>query len=129
MGELQLPNRLARQLLQSRTPQTNQLGGVVLKAPGTPGAPRTPGTPGVPLQSRARQTNQLGGVVLQAPGAQGALGVPGAPLQTLTSSQQALHSSLTAIHNVRQSKTLKHNNFCWNYASGKLTYFFPAIRR
>ena len=120
MGGLQFPNRLARQLLQSRTPQTNQLGGVVLKAPGTPG---------VPFQSRARQTNQLGGVVLQAPGAQGALGAPGAPLQTLTPSQQALHSSLTAIHNVRKSKTLKHNHFCWNYASGKLTYFFPTIRR
>ena len=95
MGGLQFPNRLARQLLQSRTPQTNQLGGVVL----------------------------------QVPGAQGALGAPGAPLQTLTPSQQALHSSLTAIHNVRKSKTLKHNHFCWNYASGKLTYFFPTIRR
>ena len=38
MGELQFPNRLPRQLLQSRVPRTNQLGGVVLKAPGAPAA-------------------------------------------------------------------------------------------
>ena len=124
MGELQFPNRLPRQLLQSRAPQTNQLGGVVLSAPGAPWVPGVPGAPGMPLQSRARQANQLGGVVLQAPGAQG---TPGAPLQTLTPSQQALHSSLTAIHNVRKSKTLKHSHFCWNYASGKLTYFFQQL--
>lgn len=35
--ELQLPNRLTRQLPQSRAPWTNQLGGVVLQAPGKPG--------------------------------------------------------------------------------------------
>ena len=70
MGELQLPiNRLARQLLQSRAPRTNQPGGVVLQAPGVPGASSV-------------------------------------PLQTLTGSQQVLHSSLTAINNVRKSKTL-----------------------
>ena len=95
MGELQLPiNRLARQLLQSRAPRTNQLGGVVLQAPGASGAP---------LQLHAPRTNQLGGVVLQAPGVPGASSVP---LQTLTGSQQVLHSSLTAINNVRKSKTL-----------------------
>lgn len=98
MGELQLPNnRLARQLLQSRAPRTNQLGGVVLQAPGASGAP---GAPGAPLQLR---TNQPGGFVLQAPGVPGASSVP---LQTLTGSQQVLHSSLTAINNVRKSKTL-----------------------
>ena len=104
MGGLQLPiNRLARQLLQPRAPRTNQLGGVVLQAPGASGAPVAP------LQSHALRTNQLGGVVLQTPMASGASGAPGAPgasLQVLTPSQQALHSSLTAIHNVRKSKTL-----------------------
>ena len=101
MGELQLPiNRLARQLLQSRAPRTNQLGGVVLQVPGASGAP---GAPGAPLQLHAPRTNQLGGVVLQAPGVPGASSVP---LQTLTGSQQVLHSSLTAINNVRKSKTL-----------------------
>lgn len=35
MGQLQFPNRLARQLVQSRAPRTNR-GGVVLAAPGLP---------------------------------------------------------------------------------------------
>ena len=70
MGELQFPNRLPRQQLQSRAPRTNQLGGVVQQAPEAPGL----------------------------------------PVQTLTPAQQALHSSFTAINNVRKSKTLKHNH-------------------
>ncbi|KAL9985189.1 hypothetical protein ACROYT_G007559 [Oculina patagonica] len=39
LGQLQFPNRLARQLVQSRAPRTNQLGGVVLQAPRAPGPP------------------------------------------------------------------------------------------
>lgn len=69
-SELQLPNRLTRQLPQSRAPWTNHLRGVVLQAPGTPG------------QS----------------------------IQNLIPAQQPLHSSLTAINNVRKPKTLKQNH-------------------
>ncbi|KAL9985190.1 hypothetical protein ACROYT_G007560 [Oculina patagonica] len=39
LGQLQFPNRLARKFVQSHAPRTNQLGDVVLQAPGAPGLP------------------------------------------------------------------------------------------
>ena len=125
LGQIQFPNRQARQILSGTSQARPYLGGVVLAQPGiqlqgtSQARPNLGGVvlaqPGVPLQGNSQARPNLGGVVLAQPGVplQGnsqarpnlggvVLAQSGVPLQTAQpTGQQSVQVSTTSYTNVR----------------------------
>ena len=103
MGQIQFPNRQARQILSGTSQARPNLGGVVLAQPGirlqgtSQARPNLGGVvlaqPGVPLQGNSQARPNLGGVVLAQ---------SGVPFQTAQpTGQQSVQVSTTSYTNVR----------------------------
>ena len=125
LGQIQFPNRQARQILSETSQAQPNLGGVVLAQPGVPlqgtsqARPNLGGVllaqPGVPLQGTFLARPNFGGVVLAQPGVplQGTsparpnfggvvLAQSGVPLHTAPpTGQQSVQVSTTSYTNVR----------------------------
>ena len=117
LGQIQFPNRLARQILSGTSQARPNLGGVVLALPG------------VQLQGTSQARPNLGGVVLAQPGVplQGnslpnfggvVLAQSGVPLHTAPpTGQQSVQVSTTSYTNIRLC--LKTIVTFFNAATGK----------
>ena len=103
MGQIQFPNRQARQILSGTSQARPNLGGVVLGQPGvqlqgtSQARPNLGGVvlaqPGVPLQGHSQARPNFGGVVLAQ---------SGVPLHTAPpTGQQSVQASTTSYTNVR----------------------------
>ena len=119
LGQIQFPNRQARQILSGTSQARPNLGGVVLAQPGvqlqgtSQARPNLGGVvlaqPGVPLQGNSQALPNFGGVVLAQSGVQ---------LQTAPpTGQQSVQVSTTSYTNVRLC--LKTIVTFFNAATGK----------